>query len=361
MRSAAKGALVLSEILPSPLHPLARATPSPRITRVDLAHGPADLYQHRAGAPGVVLVHGANVGGIDDPRVRALGGAFCRVGRIVLAPSLTLAERRLDLDDLARIRDAVDALADRSGPVVIVAFSYGGALALCALAEHPAIQGRVRAVATVGTYFDLVHLIEGVTTGQVLARGSLHPWQPPAAAMEQAAHLLADFLGGGDAAQTEAALASRQPEALSPAARAAYELITNRDPWQVEALVAALPEGTRDLLDRLSPARRIGAIRVPVFALHSRVDPAAPAVESEELVEAVRQRAKARLTLVGSFRHVTPSGTALGWARDLPGLIGFTESILRTQERWLPRRPRAGIGRRGSDESYLTTQMPPLG
>lgn len=339
VRSATKGAAVLTEILPSPLHPLTRFSPPPRVTRIDLAHGVADLYQHRPGAPGVVLVHGANIGGIDDPRVRGLAGAFCRVGRTVLAPSLNLAERRLDLTDLARIRDAVDALADRSGPVVIVAFSYGGALALCALAQHPAIQGRVRAIATIGTYFDLVHLIGGVTTGQVLARGSLHPWQPPAAAMEQAGGLLAHFLGGDDAAATEAALGSRQPEALSPAARAAYDLVVNRDPWRVEALVGQLPQDVRDLLDRLSPARHIGAIRIPLFALHSRVDPAAPAIESEELVDAVRRRAKARLTLVGSFRHVTPTGTILGWGRDLPGLIHFTESILRTQERWLPRRP----------------------
>ncbi|MCW3035445.1 MAG: Alpha/beta hydrolase family protein, partial [Actinobacteria bacterium] len=164
-RSALKGALVLSEVLPSPLHPLSWASRRPRASRIDLPHGPADLYEGRSGAPGIVLVHGANAGGIDDPRVRDLAQAFCRVGRTVLAPSLVLAERRMDADDGLRILDAIDELADRTGPVVVVAFSYGGALALCALAQRPSIQARVRSLATIGTYYDVVHLIEGVTTG----------------------------------------------------------------------------------------------------------------------------------------------------------------------------------------------------
>jgi hypothetical protein len=88
------------------------------------------------------------------------------------------------------------------------------------------------------------------------------------------------------------------------------------------------------MLDRISPARHVDAIRVPVLALHSRLDPAAPAIESAQLVAAVRRRARARLTLVGSLRHVTPVGTLLGWVRDAPGLVRFAASILRAQERW---------------------------
>src|SRR5882672_134612 len=210
-RSAIKGALVLSEVLPSPLHPLSWACRRPQVRRIDLPHGRADLYEGRPGAPGVVLVHGGNAGGIDDPRVRALAEAFCRVGRSVLAPSLVLAERRMDPDDGLRILDAVDALADRTGPVVVVAFSYGGALALCALAGRPSIQARVRGLATVGTYYDVVPLIEGVTTGNVCVNGSLYPWQPPAAALGQVGPLLGEFLGGRTLEGVEQILANRDP------------------------------------------------------------------------------------------------------------------------------------------------------
>lgn len=316
-RSAVKGALVLSEVLPSPpqlrrLRALARpAGPAPR--RLELPHGVADLYEARPRAPGIVLVHGANPGGIDDPRVRALALAFCRVGRTVLAPALVLADRRVDPEDRLRILDAIDALADRSGPVVVVAFSYGAALAVCALAHRPAIQARVPTVATVGTYFDVVHLIEGVTTGAIFVNGSPYPWQPPAAAMEQVGPLLGDFLGG------------RSVDAVSG-------ILANRDPGRTASLIAELPTDIRARLDQVSPARHIEAFRVPLLALHSRVDPAAPAIESAQLVAAVRHRARARLTLVGSLRHVTPAGTLLGWARDAPGLVRFAAGILRAQE-----------------------------
>lgn len=336
-RAAIKGTLLLGEILPSPLHPLSRLTRAPSLRRLSLAHGPADLYERRGGAPGMVLVHGANIGGIDDPRIQGLAGAFARVGRSVLVPSLNLAERRLDLVDLERILDAIAWQADRTGSVVVVAFSYGGALTLSAVAERPAIQGRIRAVATLGTYFDIVHLIQGVTTGQVLVRGTLHPWRPPEAAAEQALPLLASFLGGDDAAAIGAGLAAGSGDGLPAGARAVYDIITNTDPLRTAALAEALPAPIREVLDRLSPARHAGAIRVPVYALHSRVDPASPAVESAELVAAVRAADRSRLTLVGGMRHVTPAGGVLRQLSDLPALIRYAARLLAVQEPWLPR------------------------
>ena len=321
-RSTLKAALVLAEILPSPLHPLARLGPGPVVERRELAHGPVDFYTRRPGAPGVVLVHGANGVGIDDPRVQGLARAFCGVGRSVAAPGLRLAERRVDADDRLRILDAIDALAEVTGPVVVVAFSYGAGLALAGLIERPAIQARVRLVATIGTYFDVVHLIEGLTTGHVCVNGRLIAWQPPAAALEQAGPLLEQALGGRSVAGVAAILA-------------------NRDPRRAATLIDELPDDLRAMLDAVSPARRAHAIRGPVLALHSRVDPAAPAVESAELVAAVRRRARARLTLVGSLRHVTPAGTILGRLRDAPGMLRFATSILAAQERWL--RPSEGL------------------
>ncbi|HEU5003315.1 MAG TPA: alpha/beta fold hydrolase [Actinomycetota bacterium] len=345
-RGTAKGALVLCEILPSPVHPLSAVSPAPRVTRISLPHGEADLYEGRPGAPGVVVVHGANVGGITDPRIAGLAGAFCRVGRTVMAPALVLAERRLDMADLARIRDAIDALADQTGPVVVVTFSYGSALALCALAERPSIQGRVRALATIGTYFDLVHVIEGVTTGSVVVDGVLHPWAPPASALGQVTPLLAGFLGGEEASAIQKALATDDPAGLSAGAAAVYHVITNRNPRRVVGLVADLPEPIRGTLERLSPAAHIDGVRVPVFALHSRLDPAAPAIESVELVRAIRRRGRARLTLVGAFNHVTPAGGHLSRLRDAPGLVRFAGTLLRAQEAWVPGTARRPPGQR---------------
>ncbi|MGH2769217.1 MAG: hypothetical protein ACRDJF_01655, partial [Actinomycetota bacterium] len=115
-----------------------------------------------------------------------------------------------------------------------------------------------------------------------------------------------------------------------------YHLLINQDPRRTPELVDRLSMPLRDLFFELSPARRIERIRIPIYALHSRVDPAAPLVESSELVKAVGRRAPARLTVVGSLRHVTPIGTIAGRLRDGPALVALAAAILRIQEPWLP-------------------------
>lgn len=329
---------MLSEVLPSPIRPLPVITRDPTVTRIQLPQGPADLYEPKGGvAPGIVLVHGANPRGIDDPRVQGMASAFARAHRIVLAPALTLAERRLDRDDTARIREAIRYLADRTGkPVVAVAFSYGAAYTLIALEEEPNLQRRMAALATIGAYFDLAHLIEGVTTGQVYIDGVYHEWRPPPEAREQATRILSTFLSAPDRESFLLAYRIHDPQGLSDEALAMYHLMTNQDPRRTPELIDRLPLPLRNLFSELSPAQRIEQVRIPVYALHSRVDPAAPPVESSELVKAVGRRAPARLTLVGSLRHVTPIGSFANRVRDGPALVSFAATILRTQEPWLP-------------------------
>src|SRR6267143_2989613 len=118
-RAGVKGLLLVPEVIPSPAHPLSLITPSPRRSLVHLADGEADLYRPRAlvgfaAAPGVVLIHGANPGGKDDPRIVGLAEALARAGRRVLVPQLTLRLQRLDPNDPLRIREAVSFLAGRT-------------------------------------------------------------------------------------------------------------------------------------------------------------------------------------------------------------------------------------------------------
>ncbi|MGH2707983.1 MAG: hypothetical protein ACRDJK_06775, partial [Actinomycetota bacterium] len=194
----------------------------------------------------------------------------------------------------------------------------------------------VAALATIGTYFDLAHLIEGVTTGQVCIDGVYHEWRPPEGAREQAALILSTLLSEPDRESFLLAYRIRNSQGLSDEALAMYHLLINQDPRRTPELVDRLSMPLRDLFFELSPARRIERIRIPIYALHSRVDPAAPLVESSELVKAVGRRAPARLTVVGSLRHVTPIGTIAGRLRDGPALVALAAAILRIQEPWLP-------------------------
>lgn len=336
-RALLKAALLVPEVVPAPVHPLTWLTPGPRRQQISLPAGVADLYRPAGlvDAPGLVVVHGANAGGKDDPRVIALAGAFAREGRRVIVPQLGLRNQRLDPADPQRIRDAIASLASVTGSKVgVLAFSYGAGLSLVAIAEQPAIQRHVAFVATVGTYYNLFDLLEGATTHKVPGHGGLVDWNPDPSALGLAAAQLADFLGGADGTALSSAWAAQAPGNLSARARPVYDLLANRDPGQFGTLVAALPLDLVAKLDELSPSQWIDHIRVPVYALHARTDPASPPAESEQLVGALRGRLRTRLSVVGNLSHVSPTRSLLRDVADAARLADFAGTALRAQEGW---------------------------
>lgn len=332
VRNSAKSVLLLAEML-TPVK-LLSALPDPRTSVVELEDGKADVY---AGAdlPGIVLVHGVADGGPQDARVVQVAKSLSRLGRTVVAPYLAIGEQRFDRRDTERIRQSIDYLEARTGDkVLVLAFSFGAAFSLVAMEEEPAIQDKVLELVTVGTYFDLVHLLQGVTTGQVQGPGGLTgEWSPDARAGKLVTEFLAGYLEPADERAVVEAYEERKPEGLSEPARAVYDLMVNKDPARTRELVAALPGGLGDLIADLSPAARIDRIRIPVSAMHSRQDPASPPSESEFLMEALEPPATGELTRVGSFRHVTPArGTGL--LKDAGPLVVFVAGVFGAQEKW---------------------------
>ncbi|MGH2690147.1 MAG: hypothetical protein ACRDKW_15280, partial [Actinomycetota bacterium] len=178
-RSALKAGLLVVQVA-SPLRPLDVVTRDPDRRGIRLPGGSAaDLYRPRgwSEAPGVVVVPGANAAGKDDPALVQFATALARSGRRVLVPQLELRHRRLDLGDPRRIGEAVLALAG-DGTVGILGFSYGAGLALVAVGDDPRVRRHTAFVATVGTYFDAVNLVRGVTTGVVPdAGGRTAAWE----------------------------------------------------------------------------------------------------------------------------------------------------------------------------------------
>lgn len=333
VRSTGKALLLLTEVLPSPVKPL-NWVAEPRFTEVKLKDGTADLYEGRKDLPGLLLVHGVSPGGPRDPRIQGIAKGLSRLGRTVLAPSLALGDQKLDRTDPARIRQGIEYLSEKTGgKVMILSFSFGSAFTLVALEEDPSIQSKILEVATVGTYFDLVHLLQGVTTGRVAAPGGeTDEWSPDPRAGKAVTEFLAGYLQEPERSDVVEAYEKRNPTGLGPGARAIYDLMVNDDPAKTRGLVEGLPLGLGQIIADLSPADGIEKITVPIQAMHSRQDPAAPPSESALLIDSLKDPKQGTLTRVGSFRHVTPA-KGVGLLKDAGPLIGFAAGVLRVQEK----------------------------
>lgn len=295
-----------------------------------------DLYRPDRPAPAVLLVLGAAPQGPDDPRAVRLARAIARAGRVVFVPDLILAEQRLDPEDLDRIARAVVALdADpgTTGPVVALGISYGGAFALVAAAD-PRVSGHLAQVAEFGAYWDLVGVIQAVTTGVSTVGGERVPWEGHPLAKAVLEQHAVDLAPEGSRQELRAALDGRaDPEDLEPAARAIFDLLTNRDPARTAELAAGLAPEARELLARFSPSSVEDRIEVPVIAMHSTDDPAVPYAEALRLHRALPE---ARMVTVSSFRHVDfRSAGPGGWgaaASDLWDAWRFASWLLEAQE-----------------------------
>jgi pimeloyl-ACP methyl ester carboxylesterase len=294
-----------------------------------------DLYSPGQPAPAIVLIPGAAPGGKDDPRVIRVAYALARAERVVFVPTLELAERRFVEEDIDRIARCTVALAEHEivrGRVTLLGFSYGGSFALVAAAD-PQLDGRLAQVAVFGAYYDLVGLVQAVTTGVSLVDGRRIPWEghPLAQAILRARAVT--LAPEREQNALLVALEGGSPEELGPRARAIYDLLVNEDPDRTFDLAARLPEQARDLLARFSPSSVADRIAVPVVAMHSTDDPAVPFGEALRLERGIPGT---RLVNVEVFRHVDFSASSpAAWlqaADDLWNAWRFTSWLLAAQE-----------------------------
>jgi pimeloyl-ACP methyl ester carboxylesterase len=310
---------------------------APPVSRVAATIGgvPGDLYTPGQPAPAIVLIPGAAPGGKDDPRVIRVARALARAERVIFVPTLELAERRFVEEDIDRITRCAAALADHElvhGRVTILGFSYGGSFALVAAAD-PRLDGRLAQVAVFGAYYDLVGLVQAVTTGVSLVDGRRIPWQGHPLAQAILRSRAVTLAPEKEQNALLVALDTGSAEGLGPRSRAIYDLLVNEDPERTFDLAARLPKPARDILSRFSPAAVADRIDVPVVAMHSTDDPAVPYGEALRLERGIPGT---RLVGVEVFRHVDFSATSpAAWlqaADDLWNAWRFTSWILVAQE-----------------------------
>jgi pimeloyl-ACP methyl ester carboxylesterase len=333
VQAPGKAVAVLADAIGLPF-PRPAAAPVSRVAAI-LGGVPGDLYSPGQPAPAIVLIPGAAPGGKDDARVIRVARALAKAERVVFVPTLELAERRFEEEDIDRIARSAAALAAHElvrGRVILLGFSYGGSFGLVAAAD-PRLDGRLAQVAVFGAYYDLVGLVQAVTTGVSLVDGRRIAWNGHPLAETILRSRAVTLAPAKEQNALLAALETGSPKDLSPRARAIYDLLVNEDPARTFDLAARLPKPARDVLARFSPSSVADRIDVPVVAMHSTDDPAVPFGEALRLERGIPGT---RLMSVEVFSHVDFSAASpAAWLRaadDLWNAWRFTSWILASQE-----------------------------
>ncbi len=324
LRARAKAVAVLADTtgLPFP-RPMARDV---SVSTVEYDDVVGDLYSGGDESPVIVFVPGAAPAGRSDPRVIEAATAFARAGRRVFVPELLLYDRTFNYDDVEHLVTAIVELSD-DAQVGVLGFSYGGSLSLIA-AQDQRTRDCLAFVATFGAYFDLLHVIQGVTTGSTLLDGEEVRFPTVPEAREILTDATMQLTSGKRADELARALELEDASHLPANLEAIHDLLTNRDPHHSHELAAELPPAFRTTLERFSPSTTVARLNVPLFILQSKKDAATPWAEAVLLDRAVE---RSRLVLLDHFSHVDPPGLS-GWLADGPRAWRFLSWLLAAQE-----------------------------
>jgi dienelactone hydrolase len=294
----------------------------------------ADRYSSRADAPRIVLLPGAARAGREDERVVSLATSLAAAGREVVVPELSLFSEELDVDDVERVVEVAARSCRPDDGLVLMGFSYGGALALVAAADER-VAGCIDLVATFGAYADLVGVIQAAVTGVSVVDGRVYPWDAADRAvvrtvLRDAAMKLVPEV---QREPLRRALERREPAGLPGAADLVYRIMVADDPMEVAALARRLPPPGAELVETFSPVDVADEIEADVLAAHALDDPAVPVVELRRLEKALPE---AEVMTVRSFDHVdlsTDDGL-VPLVEDLLTAWSFMQAVLRAQEEW---------------------------
>jgi pimeloyl-ACP methyl ester carboxylesterase len=297
------------------------------VRSLELAPGiEGDMYSGSQDAPVLLFVPGATRQGREDSRVVRAAKALAAANRRVFVPELLLYRRTFERKDIERLITSIETLAV-GRPIGVLGFSYGASFALIAGADARVARD-LSYIAVFGAYYDLKHVIQGITTGSTLLDGKPQTFATVPQARDILTSAAVQLAPDSAAEELQTAIEKRNPAGLPSGARAIYELLTNDDPARVAELITALPNGFKSTLQDFSPAGRVEDLNAPVFILQAKKDAATPWTEALLLERALP---RTRLAFVHHFSHVDPPGLK-GWFLDGLDAWQFTSWMLEAQE-----------------------------
>lgn len=319
-RIALKSAGLLVEVFPSaPVRPLRWFTDAPERTEVRYAVADgetvADLYRPgddgRRGAMIFYIGVGQQRG---NPHVVRVAEGLARTGIVVMVPvSKELSELRVTARETEGVVAAFEYL--RSQPYVdparigILGISAGGSLVAIA-ASNPRISDQVRLLELFGSYYSANDMISAIILRQIEVDGERREWQPSPASTDVFLNILPSSVSASDRPALVALFERKTtsiPAGLSPDSRAIAELLANRDPERMPALLGGLPEESRQYLASISPESYVEDLHAELFLLHDRGDKVIPFTESRRFYGGARNVRDKHLVEFQLFQHVAPT------------------------------------------------------
>jgi hypothetical protein len=280
----------------------------------------AHVYRPSGGGQHGALIFYIGVGPEhDNEHLIRFSTALARAGILVLIPvSENLVEFRVEPGEeegaiaafqYLQARD--DVAPDRIG---FLGLSVGGSIGALA-AQDSRIRDDVRVVDSFGGYYSAHDLLAALVLRQVHVDGEWRSWEPSSVSYNVFIDTLLDRLSEGDRLLLEPLARGEEtevPGGLTTDGQAAGELLVNRDPDRMPALIEDLPEEWHAYLDAISPATNIHNLRADTLIMHDINDNIIPYTESIRFYDEAEQARQRDLTILSIFRHVEPQADSFG-------------------------------------------------
>jgi pimeloyl-ACP methyl ester carboxylesterase len=249
---------------------------------------------HHPHAPAIMVIHGVQYLGIDEPRLVAFASAMSACGLRVLTPELPdIKDYHVGAHSIASIGDAAVWLTHQNGdrPVGVMGLSFSGSLSLLAAAE-PQYRPDIRFVVAAGSEAEMSRVANYYITGKdPRPDGSvevLPPHEYGALVLEYAN--LQDFVLAPDLDAVRRVLREHLYEDVS-AERAAFAKLTPTQAAEAKLLMNTTSPITRreiaesnarhvEAMASVSPQGHLAQLTAQVYLLHGEADNVIPSAET---------------------------------------------------------------------------------
>ena len=272
--------------------------------------------------PGVVLVHGVQFRGIDEPRIVRFARSLAATGLVVLTPEISeLADYHVDPRSIETIGASLEALAERTGRarVGLLGMSFGGGLSLLT-AANPKFRDHVGFVVAVGAHDDLARILRFFATGTIavpdgtVKKQKAHDY----GAMVLAYNRVDDFFPTEDREEARHAMrawlqekrdaAREHAKKTSPASNAKLEEIFTTDLAGLRPELLRIVDAHQNDDTGVSPHGHLEGLRAPVYLLHGADDSVIPASETLWLAGEIPHGLLKQAVVSCAIRHVEMEG-----------------------------------------------------